>query len=320
MQPVDDTITIEVKSRLDDLFGETADESLDFMQGQTQDASPLKGLKAALLSLDWEITEDVMSDFVHQVESLKGRFGRDRILALFLQLLGSVGRYVQVYKGRSHPQAFKLLNTTFNRLEEVVAFPDLKEADKKRYLYGEILKFKDLREKIGIESPQPRADRVAAEEGHRQPQPRAERAAAEEGPRQPAPPAGRKVTPPPAAGDRIQPPAEPVPDASPVKAAPGAPAKAKGAPVFFERFEERGGPQSPAPIGEDLRPAAGRPQGDPFPAVFLKGPAEAEGRAPVPAGTPGPDRILAALDEISALIREEFNSLRSQIRSLERSR
>jgi hypothetical protein len=295
MQNVDDTITIEVKNRLDDLFGETADESLEYMNGRMQDASPLKDLKAALLSLDWEITEDVMSDFVHQVDLLRNRFQKDRLLSLFLQLLGSVGKYVQAYKGRSHPQAFKLLNTAFNRLEEVMTFPDLKEADKKRYLYAEIIKFKELREKIGLERTPAIAQEGAAAEGSESPPPRQVQKRAPKGGKGPRDDSGAK----PAAAK-----------------APALKKDGKSAPpVFYEVSDDidrgkRRSPKSEATAGN----------GDAFAPVFSRNQAPAQADASPSATVMAAAEVLAALEEIKTILREEFAQLKAQMRSLSRYR
>ena len=151
MENLDDTITLEVKSRLNDLFGDTVSDESGPMDPNQQNQSPLKDLKTAVLSIDWEITDEVMNDLLEQVEILKQRYSEDRILKLFLQLIGSVGNYIQVNRQKSHPKAFKLLNGAFVKMEEVVNAPDLEDAAKKRYLYGEIVKFKNLKQKIASE-------------------------------------------------------------------------------------------------------------------------------------------------------------------------
>jgi len=154
MQKVDDTITLEVKSRLNELFGEPSHEADDVAEaGATEAASALKDLKSAVLSIDWEITEKGMNDLVSAVERLKEQYAQNRIVLLFLQLLGSIAKYVRIHKNHSHPEAFRILNTVFSRLEEVIDSPEMEETQKKRYLYAEIVKFKNLKQKIAIERP-----------------------------------------------------------------------------------------------------------------------------------------------------------------------
>lgn len=155
MQKVDDTITLEVKSRLNELFGEPSDEVDDPKEAHLTASSALKDLKSAVLSIDWEITDEGMNDLVSAVERLKEQYAENRIVLLFLLLLGSVAKYVRINKNRSHPQAFRILNTVFSRLEEVIDYPDLEEAQKKRYLYAEIVKFKKLKQKIASERLRP---------------------------------------------------------------------------------------------------------------------------------------------------------------------
>ena len=78
----------ELANRLDTLFDEDETDSAG-VGGEAAD--PLDELKSLVMSIEWEITDDLMGRFVAQVESLKKRYEEDRILVMFLQLLGSLG-------------------------------------------------------------------------------------------------------------------------------------------------------------------------------------------------------------------------------------
>jgi hypothetical protein len=144
----DDAINEEVEGRLDNLFGDE-DTAADILEDSHEsDDSPLRELKTIVLSLDWEITDEVMTNFVEQIAVLKDRLKDDKIILVFLQLLGSLGEYIRINKGKSHPGAFKILTSLFNELDKVVQSKGLTEADKKKILSAELTKYKILKEQL----------------------------------------------------------------------------------------------------------------------------------------------------------------------------
>ena len=137
----------ELENRLDSLFDE---DGLEDSGGKAEVHSndPLDELKSLVMSIEWEITDDVMERFINQIESVKTRFGEDRILVMFLQLLGSLGLYVKTNKGKAHPSSFKLLNSVYASFERAAASGKISPSEKKKLLYVELNKYKELKEKI----------------------------------------------------------------------------------------------------------------------------------------------------------------------------
>jgi hypothetical protein len=182
----DNNLDSEIAKRLDDLFGEgdtlsddeniieakdtvaeekksqekqplaADDEIVDLEEvaaGQTDGESvsadyPLTELKHLVLSIDWEITEEVLADFLSQIDSLKATYKNEKIIFTFLQLLGSLGVYIKINRGNAHPKTFKILNSVFSHLEEVVLSEDMAESEKKKLLGTEMNKYKQLRNQV----------------------------------------------------------------------------------------------------------------------------------------------------------------------------
>ncbi len=176
----------EIAKRLDDLFGEgdtladdeniieakdtvaeenksqekqppaVDDEIVDLKEiaaGETKgkrvaDDYPLAALKHLVLSIDWEITEEILADFLSQIDSLKATYKNEKIIFTFLQLLGSLGVYIKTNRGNAHPKTFKILNSVFARLDEVVLSEDMAEPEKKKLLGTEMNKYKQLRNQV----------------------------------------------------------------------------------------------------------------------------------------------------------------------------
>lgn len=182
----DGKLDSEIAKRLDDLFGEgdassaetgaiKADDAIadeNKSQNQPEQAAgdeifelddvvankpdeeqvtadyPLAELKNMVLSIDWEITDEVLTGFLSQIDGLKNTYKSEKIILMFLQLLGSLGEYVKTNRGNAHPKTFKILNSVFSRLENVVLSQDMSELEKKKILRAEMNKYKQLRKQV----------------------------------------------------------------------------------------------------------------------------------------------------------------------------
>ncbi len=147
-QNIDDLLVDEIDGRLDDLFAEDKIRQKADGAGSDVKEYPLKELKAIILSIDWEITDDIMNRLADQVVGLKKRYKDDRIVFMLLQLLGSIGEYIRTNRGKSHPDSFKFLNSLFKKLDKVVRTEGLTESEKKKILSVEVNKYKVLKDKL----------------------------------------------------------------------------------------------------------------------------------------------------------------------------
>lgn len=143
-----DTLSTELENRLDDLFGEDEDMMEDSQEDSQAQSYPLAELKNLVLSIDWEITDELLQRFLQQLEDLKLTYEHDKIVLTFLQILSSLGEYIKTNRGNAHPKTFKILNSVFSRLDKVVREEDLTEAGKKQLLRLEMSRYKKLREQV----------------------------------------------------------------------------------------------------------------------------------------------------------------------------
>ena len=171
-QTPEDSFADEVENRLENLFGEeelvdespvenppdaaveapagTPPERLTDSREETSDEadSPLRELKAIVLSIDWEITDEVMLRFVDQVSMLQNTFKGDKVVLVFLQLLGSIGEYIRTNLGKSHPDAFRILSSLFSQLDKVAQPGNLSETERKKVLSAELARYKKLKSRL----------------------------------------------------------------------------------------------------------------------------------------------------------------------------
>jgi hypothetical protein len=137
----------ELANRLDTLFD---DDTIDPKSSGGEVGDPLNELNSLVMSIEWEITDELMERFVAQVEALKTHFKDDRILVMFLQLLGSLGLYIKTNKGNAHPTAFGLLSSVYASLANAAASGKISASEKKKLLYVELNKYKELKEQLGL--------------------------------------------------------------------------------------------------------------------------------------------------------------------------
>lgn len=89
-----------------------------------------------------------MESFLAQIRLLKEVYQADKIVTMFLQILGSLGQYIKSNRSKAHPATFSLLNSVFSRLEEITNFPKMPELTKRKLLQAELAAYQQLRDKI----------------------------------------------------------------------------------------------------------------------------------------------------------------------------
>jgi len=172
----DGSLGEEVSSRLDELFGDedteaapvvidspdavsVADESKSKANAAAKPSveaegdnlaedSPIRNLKALVFSIDWEITDETMVEFLSETKRLSQQYKDDKILSMFLKLHESIGKYIKAKKARAHPDSIKFVASVYKNFEKVLISPGMKENQKKQLLTGEVKKFKDFKQRV----------------------------------------------------------------------------------------------------------------------------------------------------------------------------
>jgi hypothetical protein len=143
-----DTMNSELEDRLDDLFGENDMQLPDASDEKRKEYYPLAELKNLILSIDWEITDEVLDNLIQQLKDLQSTYEYDKIVSMFLQILHSLGNYIRVHRAKAHPKTFKILNSVFSSLDKVVLTKDMTEPAKKKILRAEMNRYKELQTQI----------------------------------------------------------------------------------------------------------------------------------------------------------------------------
>lgn len=169
----DGTVKTEVEDRLQTLFFGGAGESPDTVKDSVEpvpishiqemkeppkdqgdhgpaEDSLLKELGAVVLSVDWEISDEIMNHLLEKIAGLKNIYKEDRNNLLFLQLLDSVGKYIKTNKVEAHPDSINVLNSVYSGLAKTVLSKGMTEPEKKKILLTQVTKFKRLKEQVAL--------------------------------------------------------------------------------------------------------------------------------------------------------------------------
>jgi hypothetical protein len=149
-QTRDDTPQRDIHINNEDTFGQSGSNLNTVNDTGKPGGNTLRELKSIVLSLDWEITDEVMGRFFREIQRLEEVYGKEEILVSFLHLLDSIGKYIKAHKGKAHPHAGKLLNSAFMSLEKVIRSQHLTPMERKRMLAREFKRYRRLKEQIAF--------------------------------------------------------------------------------------------------------------------------------------------------------------------------
>jgi hypothetical protein len=112
--------------------------------------SPLKDLKSTVLSIEWELTDEIMEKFDNEVNKLSNLFAEDNIVLGFLRILRFLGRYIRVKGIEAHYVSIKLLLSVYDDLEKVLLTREMTETKKHAILLGNIEKYREWVETVDL--------------------------------------------------------------------------------------------------------------------------------------------------------------------------
>ncbi len=122
--------------------------AVDLFEFSYQEESPISRLKSLILSIDWEITDEILIQFNDELVDLKDIWATEKINLVYIQALEKISKYIYQQKADAHPDAIKLLLTFYYNLEKIVYSEDLTEYKKKDILLKDVKRFEFLKRQI----------------------------------------------------------------------------------------------------------------------------------------------------------------------------
>ena len=143
-----DTGSPEADKRLDEILNAEDTASPVTADDGCVVVSPLTPLKSIVLSMDWEISDAILTEFIRELNRLKTILKDDAIVTKCLQLLEAIGKYILQKKAQTHPDSFRLLQSIYRDLEILLLSEGVSETARRIILADEIKQFKRLKEKL----------------------------------------------------------------------------------------------------------------------------------------------------------------------------
>jgi hypothetical protein len=137
-----------IENRLDSLFKEVDKNPAKNDNEPHATPYPLSELKCLVYSLDWEINDGIIADFLMHTDNLIAHYKDYRIILMYLKILNALGKYIKANRSEAHPVAFQILNSVFNAMDQVILSKDMLESTKENLLQIELKKYKKLKQRI----------------------------------------------------------------------------------------------------------------------------------------------------------------------------
>ncbi|MDW7773691.1 MAG: hypothetical protein SCH71_12460 [Desulfobulbaceae bacterium] len=109
------------------------------------DSEALRGIRATILELDWEITDESLARLTEKLDKLKSQFAEDRFIQVLLQGLYSLKSYIAEEKSRAHPESYTLLHTFSEAIARLIENGGLDEDQRQEILIEQVNSLNNLK-------------------------------------------------------------------------------------------------------------------------------------------------------------------------------
>jgi pilus assembly protein FimV len=118
-----------------------SDDYVDLFEPLGDADAPIAKLKPIIVSIEWEITDDILNQLHDELQDLKEVWTGDKINLVYVQGMEAIGRYILREKANAHPNAVKLLFSFYYHLEKIVSSASMSEEEKKNLLLQDVKAF-----------------------------------------------------------------------------------------------------------------------------------------------------------------------------------
>ena len=112
----------------------------------------MERLKAVILSVDWEISDETLRGVDKETAPLMRRLRFHRTLYPFLKIINSLGRYMASKKASVHKDTVSFLQSVFDHFEQAALDPSMSFRDKKQLIGQDIAAFNVFKKRFHRQS------------------------------------------------------------------------------------------------------------------------------------------------------------------------
>jgi hypothetical protein len=114
---------------------------------------PINKLKKIVLNLEWEVTDNLIEEYIEQINQLNGIFKDDKHVIPLIKLQYLLGNLIRTRKSDTPHYGFKMLRTLFNSMNRIVSDKTLNINIKKQIISKEIKRYYQLKRLIAHNNP-----------------------------------------------------------------------------------------------------------------------------------------------------------------------
>lgn len=111
-------------------------------------AEAIQELKAAILSIEWEISDGALDILLGSIGPLREKWAGQKAFLVCLQIIGTLGGYIKTAREKAHPDTIQLLHSVFDTLDFIVTDATLSDKEKTEKVRAEVAKYNELKTEI----------------------------------------------------------------------------------------------------------------------------------------------------------------------------
>ncbi len=108
----------------------------------------IEDLKAALFSLDWEISDRTIQSFETAIRELKPKWASRKAHYNLIKIIHNVIKYIGVKKSQTDAESIAFLYSVYNSLEFLINNPDIPSAERRQLLQENVSRFYDFKNRV----------------------------------------------------------------------------------------------------------------------------------------------------------------------------
>jgi hypothetical protein len=133
----------EVEKRLDEIFPSKIKVNKNVKK--MREINPIFSLKKVLLSMEWEVTDDILTEYLSEIRKLKRLFRKNKYIQNLLELQYIYGRFIKIYPHNIPLKTYKILYTLYGLTKKILFNNKLSNFEKKKIVKQEIQKYKEIK-------------------------------------------------------------------------------------------------------------------------------------------------------------------------------
>jgi hypothetical protein len=137
---------VEVEKRLDEIFPDEIKINKNVKKAnKMMQIKAIYNLKKILLSMEWEVTDNILSKYLNEIIQLQRQFQDNLYLKCLLQLQYIYGRFIKTYPEKIPLKTYTILYTLYGWMKKILANKKLSNFEKKKIVKQEIRKYKNFK-------------------------------------------------------------------------------------------------------------------------------------------------------------------------------